>query len=165
MKLHVKSLFQNRLNLTQVTALAAILASPVWAATTSSPFTRYDINADGKISLEEFQAQGGLVKAFHDGDINRDLQLDKQELGQANTHNDRILSGKYIDDAWITAKVKTKLLQDDLVKGLSVNVETTQGTVQLSGWVDSAAQITQAANLTRTIGGVKNIRNDLLVKR
>ncbi|KVW95623.1 hypothetical protein ABW22_09890 [Thiobacillus denitrificans] len=97
--------------------------------------------------------------------MNRDLQLDTDELVNASVHNERILSGKYIEDAWITTKVKAMLLKNDIVKGLSVNVETTQSTVQLSGWVDSVAQIAEVENVTRNIEGVKHVRNDLLIKR
>ena len=143
----------------------SVISASALAVPTMPGFKTYDRNGDGKISLEEFQAQGGPVKAFHDADINRDLQLDMDELANASVHNERILPGKYIEDAWITTKVKAVLLKNDIVKGLSVNVETSQGTVQLSGWVDSAAQIAQAENVTRSVEGVKHVRNDLLIKR
>lgn len=107
------------------------------------------------------------MKAFHEADGNRDLQLSQVEfeLAQTRAHNDRILPGKYLDDAWITAKVKTVLLKDEIVKGLNVNVETTQGTVQLSGWVADEKQIAQAVHIARGIDGVKRVRNDLQIKR
>lgn len=161
----MKTLTQPMLNLTLSVALSAITASSAMAGIAAPAFNAYDSNTDGMISLEEFQAQGGLIKAFHEGDSNRDLQLNKDELANASAGNERIMSGKYIDDAWITAKVKTMLLKDDIVKGLSVNVETNKGMVQLSGWVNNEAQITQAEQLARSIEGVKSVRNDLQVNK
>lgn len=158
-------LTQSMLSLALATALGATTAPSAMAGIAAPTFNAYDSNADGSISLEEFQAQGGLVKAFHEGDINRDLSLSKDELAKANAGNDRIMSGKYIDDAWITAKVKTMLLKDDIVKGLSVNVETRKGMVQLSGWVNDEAQITQAEHVALSIDGVKSVRNDLQINK
>ena len=157
-------------NLMRTSALAAlsiVCAPALFAAAQAAPsFTAYDSNADGNISLEEFQAQGGSVKTFHEVDANRDLQLSKDELAQASAATrDRTLPGKYLDDAWITAKVKALLLKDEIVKGLNVNVETTKGTVQLSGWVSDEKQIAQAEQIARGIEGVKQVRNDLQIKR
>ena len=145
--------------------LGAFTATSPMAGLVHPPFSAYDSDADGAISLEEFQAQGGLVKSFHDSDINRDLSLSEDELANASASTDRIMSTQYVDDAWITAKVKTMLLKDDLVRGLSVNVETRKGMVQLSGWVNHALQIDQAERVARSIDGVKSVRNDLLLNK
>ena len=161
----MKTLTLSMLSLALAAALSASTATSAMAGIVAPTFNAHDSNADGMISLEEFQAQGGLVKAFHEGDINRDLRLNQDELIQASANNDRIMSGKYIDDAWITAKVKTMLLKDDIVKGLSVNVETRKGMVQLSGWVNDEAQITQAEQVARSIDGVKSVRNELQINK
>ena len=73
-------------------------------------------------------------------------------------------AGKYVDDAWITAKVKTMLLRDEGVKGLDINVATHMGTVQLAGWVDDSMQVAQAENIARSVEGVTGVRNDLQFK-
>ncbi|MEP6663366.1 MAG: BON domain-containing protein [Verrucomicrobiota bacterium] len=73
-------------------------------------------------------------------------------------------TGVAIDDAAITTKVKTELLADPDVKGLAVNVETFNGRVQLSGFVDSMAQKNKAAQVARRVNGVQWVKNDLVVK-
>ena len=72
--------------------------------------------------------------------------------------------GTEIDDTAITTKVKTALLADDYVKGLDIKVETRKGVVQLSGYVDSQAQIDKAVAITKGIKGVKNVDNKMMVK-
>ena len=57
------------------------------------------------------------------------------------------------------------LLKDEGLKGLDVNVETHKGTVQLAGWVSQPGQIIQAEKVARSIEGVKEVRNDLQIKR
>ncbi len=161
----MKMLAQSMLILILVATLGAFTATAPMAGLVAPPFNAYDSNADGAISMEEFQAQGGLVKSFHDSDMNRDLSLSKDELAAASASTDRIMSTRFIDDAWITAKVKTMLLKDDIVKGLSVNVETSKGMVQLSGWVNHAFQIDQAERVARSINGVKSVRNDLQLNK
>lgn len=73
-------------------------------------------------------------------------------------------TGEYIDDASLTAKVKTALIEDKDVKALDVNVETFRGTVQLSGFADSQAQIDRAVVVTKGVKGVKEVKNSLRVK-
>ncbi len=46
-------------------------------------------------------------------------------------------AGEYIDDTWITTRVKAALVGDDQVRATEVNVETFKGVVQLSGFVTS----------------------------
>ncbi len=159
----MKSLHAHLLTLALAGVLSAASASAL-AVPATPGFKTYDSNGDGKISLEEFQAQGGPVKAFHDADINRDLLLDTDELANASVRNERVLPSEYIEDAWITTKVKAVLLKNDVMKGLGVNVETSQGTVQLSGWVDTPDQIARAEKIAHGVEGVKAVRNDLQIK-
>lgn len=73
-------------------------------------------------------------------------------------------TGEYIDDTWITTKVKAALLEDPQVKSAEVNVETFKGTVQLSGFVSSNAAMQQAVKVTRGIQGVTAVKNDMRIK-
>jgi len=72
--------------------------------------------------------------------------------------------GTEIDDTMITAKVKSALLADPDIKSLDLQVETRKGTAQLSGFVNSQAQIDRAMTVTRAVEGVKNVENKLSVK-
>ena len=69
-----------------------------------------------------------------------------------------------MDDSVITTKVKAAIVNDLALKGLQINVKTYQGVVQLSGFVDSAANADRAASDARTVTGVTDVRNDLIVK-
>jgi hyperosmotically inducible periplasmic protein len=72
--------------------------------------------------------------------------------------------GTEIDDSIITAKVKSKLLADQDIKGFDLKVETHKGDVQLSGFVDNQAQIDHAMMITRSVEGVKNVDNRVSLK-
>lgn len=161
----MKSINQSILNLTLAGALGAFTASSALAAPMMPRFQVADSNGDGMVSLDEFQAKGGYEQAFDEGDANRDKRLNSAEYAKAIANNDRIKADKYVDDAWITAKVKALLLKDEGVKGLDVNIETHKGMVQLAGWVNSPEQIAQAEKIARSVEGVKDVKNDLMVKR
>lgn len=73
-------------------------------------------------------------------------------------------TGQYMDDTAITAKVKSAIFNDASLKSAEINVETFKGVVQLSGFVNSAADIQHAAQLVQGISGVRSVRNDMRLK-
>ena len=73
-------------------------------------------------------------------------------------------TGEYVDDSMITAKVKSAILNEPTLKVAEINVETFKGTVQLSGFVASQAAATKAVEVTRAVGGVKSVKNDMRIK-
>lgn len=73
-------------------------------------------------------------------------------------------TGEYIDDAVITTKVKAAILQEETLKVTEINVETFKGVVQLSGFVNSQADINTAVRVASGINGVKSVKNDMRLK-
>lgn len=73
-------------------------------------------------------------------------------------------TGEYLDDATITSKVKAALLKDEVVKGLDIQVETLKGTVQLSGFADTATEKQRAEAIARDVSGVRAVKNDIRLK-
>ena len=73
-------------------------------------------------------------------------------------------TGEYIDDASTTTKVKAAFVKDPLVKALDVKVDTFKGTVQLSGFVDTAEQKARAEQIAAGINGVTAVKNNITVK-
>jgi osmotically-inducible protein OsmY len=73
-------------------------------------------------------------------------------------------TGEYVDDSVITTKVKSLLAEDDFLKSFQIGVETFKGIVQLSGFVNSQKAVDRAVEITRSVKGVKSIKNDLIVK-
>jgi osmotically-inducible protein OsmY len=73
-------------------------------------------------------------------------------------------TGEYIDDSVITTKVKAAVLNEPTLKSAEINVETFKGVVQLSGFLNSQADITKAAEVARKVEGVTSVKNDMHVK-
>lgn len=71
--------------------------------------------------------------------------------------------GETVDDATITTRVKTALLNDPDVGGLRIDVDTTVGVVTLSGVVKNQAEAEKAIALARRIDGVKDVKSTLQV--
>ena len=74
-------------------------------------------------------------------------------------------AGEYIDDSVITTKVKSLLAGDDFLKSFQISVESHDGIVQLSGFVDSQKAVDKAVQISKSVEGVKSVRNDLIVKK
>lgn len=72
--------------------------------------------------------------------------------------------GRVIDDSVITGKVKAALIADSVTKAHQIKVETRQGEVLLSGFVDSREARSRAAELAREVEGVHAVKNSLEVR-
>jgi osmotically-inducible protein OsmY len=73
-------------------------------------------------------------------------------------------TGEYIDDATVTARVKTAIYQEPTLKVAQINVETLRGEVQLSGFVNTTDAKSRAGEVAREVKGVKSVNNDLQVR-
>jgi hypothetical protein len=73
--------------------------------------------------------------------------------------------GETIDDATITTRVKTSLLNDPDVGGLRIDVDTFKGVVTLSGSVKTKAEEAKAIAIARKIGGVTDVKSTLQVQQ
>ena len=84
-------------------------------------------------------------------------------LGCASTDT-RESTGEYVDDTVITTRVKTAIFNEPSLKVLQINVETYKSVVQLSGFVNSATDMSKALDVARDVPGVRSVRNDLRLK-
>jgi hyperosmotically inducible protein len=73
-------------------------------------------------------------------------------------------AGETIDDASITAAVKTKLAGEKISTLTKIDVDTNRGTVYLTGNVDDEAMKMKAASLAKQVKGVREVINNLKVK-
>lgn len=73
-------------------------------------------------------------------------------------------TGEYLDDTSITTRVKTNLLIHEDLSAVEVNVETFKGRVQLSGFVKSPDQKHRAGEIARSVKGVNEVVNDILIR-
>jgi hyperosmotically inducible periplasmic protein len=73
-------------------------------------------------------------------------------------------TGQYIDDSSITVKVKAAFVKDPVIKAFAVTVQTFKGVVQLSGFVNTAAEKEQAERVAAAVPGVTEVKNSIVVK-
>ncbi|MDE2235690.1 MAG: BON domain-containing protein [Gammaproteobacteria bacterium] len=72
-------------------------------------------------------------------------------------------AGSYMDDAYITSAVKTKLLGDIALKSFHIHVVTKERVVTLSGTVSSAELMDEAIKTAKSVDGVKDVVSDIKV--
>ena len=68
-----------------------------------------------------------------------------------------------IDDTGITMSVKGRLLDDPMVKGLQIDVDTRSGVVYLTGKVGSDTERQKAIQLATDTKGVRDVKSNLTV--
>lgn len=71
----------------------------------------------------------------------------------------------YVDDATVTARVKTALIKTPSVKASEIDVHTYRGVVTLDGVVDDEQMLLRAAKVARATPGVTSVHNTLQVAR
>ncbi len=73
-------------------------------------------------------------------------------------------TGTYVDDSWITTKVKSDLLAAKDVSSTHISVTTTNGVVTLTGTAATTQESNKAAEIARDVAGVKDVKNDIRVQ-
>lgn len=126
----------------------------------NSAFATLDKNSDGGLSRSEVASEKEIAKRFNRFDANKDGKLQEDEFLKAAQENDK----RVLADTAITTKVKSEFLITKGIPSTAISVETYEGKVQLSGFVESQEQIAAAAKVAKAIAGVKSVLNNLKVK-
>jgi hyperosmotically inducible protein len=79
---------------------------------------------------------------------------DRPQTTEAEEEGD---SAQPVNDTWITTKVKADLMATSDVPGTTIDVDTTNGTVKLSGTVASKTEADKAVSVAKNIKGVKSV--------
>ena len=118
-----------------------------WGSGRTSPLGRpaETIGTTGKIDIDKARAVGAEVVA--------------KTAEAANK------AGEVLSDGALTAKIKSKMALDDLVKARSIDVTTTNRVVTLRGTVTSAAEHDRAVQLSKETAGVTSVVDRLGVAR
>jgi hyperosmotically inducible periplasmic protein len=80
---------------------------------------------------------------------------------ESQTHES---TGQYVDDATITAKVKTQLLTTKDVSATDISVQTVAGVVDLSGFARSEQERRRAGEIAAAVPGVSQVHNDIRIR-
>lgn len=146
----------------------------IWTTYALSPYLRAN---DLKVSVDNGKV---TLTGTVDEDVNKDLakEIALGVKGITSVDNQILVKpdyappartadrsyGEVIDDATITAAIKSKLLWSKHTDGLSTEVSTTMGKVTLKGTADSAAAKDLAERLALDTRGVVAVNNQVVVK-
>lgn len=145
----------------------SVLTAKVKAALIEDPVTKArDINVETYRGVVQL---GGFVDTSEQksraGEIARDVGGVQEVRNDLRVSSPQATVGQVVDDSALTAAVKGKLIADQTMQSYKVNVETQKGVVQLTGFVDSADAKSRAADIARSVNGVRDVRNDLEVRQ
>jgi hyperosmotically inducible protein len=158
---------------TMIAFFIAVTSAPVFAITADMPdqniytkeFKLLDVNSNGKLSTTEIKKDelfddGGFAKA----DKNHNGSLSEDEYATFKSKVQQKESKQAASDSAITSKIKSKYLIEKNFKSFDVSVETKDGIVVLSGFVDNQSTKSRAGKIAASVKGVKAVSNGLIVK-
>jgi len=123
------------------------------------------VTLTGNIDSEEAKARALSLAKSTSGVVEvKDMIAVKRPGGDGDAPDPGRTVGVTIDDADTTIRVKSRLLEDPLVKGLRIDVDTRDGVVYLTGTVRSEDEKKQAIKLARETQGVKDVQANLTVQ-
>ena len=150
--------------------------SQIWTTYSLSPYLRAnDLKAsvdDGTATLTgtvNEDVSKDLAKQIALGvsgieKVDNQIEVDADYVSPARTSDERSF-GEVVDDATITASVKSKLLWSKNTDGLKMDVDTRMGTVTLLGNCDSGASKELAGRMAENTRGVVSVDNQLVVDK
>jgi hyperosmotically inducible periplasmic protein len=145
----------------------SVTTGRVKAALIADPVTKAH-----QIDVETFKGTVQL-NGFVDSSASKEraAEVAKTTEGVKSVHNNLTVKtadrsgGQVVDDGAITTKVKAALAGDSRTKAHQINIETHEGVVQLSGFVDNAEAKSTAEQLARAVDNVRSVDNELDVKK
>lgn len=146
-----------------IAASIVAFASGAWAQKSPSGNTGFDgldKNRDGYLSKQEVAGNKELEKRFAKFDGGKDGRWSVDDYIKANQDNDKRIAA----DSTITTKIKTKLLAEKGIPSTAISVETYEGTVTLTGTVETKDQVAKAGKIATGTSGVKKVDNKLAAK-
>lgn len=116
----------------------------------------------GNIGVSVYNGKVLLTgSATNQEEMDEAIRLAKNTRGVLGVHSEIKLQyvspSELATDAFVTQKVKLKLLADDSVHGLDIHVKTTKGVVYLTGEVHTIRERDQAIKIVREVGGVREV--------
>ncbi len=113
----------------------------------------------------ETSVQKDLAGAIAQGvtgirDVENGIRVDADETGTGDESGGFL---RTVKDATLTARVKSNLLWNRNTSGIDISVDSDNGTVTLSGTVDSAARRDLAVQIARNTKGVSEVISRLSV--
>ena len=144
-----------------------VLTAKVKSALISDPDIKsFDLQVETRKGVVQIS---GFVD--NSAQMDRALQVTRSVAGVVSVENKMSIKsgvtsvGGKIDDSIITTRIKSALLTDSAVKSSDIGVLTREGDVQLSGFVNSEAQIQRALEIARSTDGVKAVENRMSIKK
>jgi osmotically-inducible protein OsmY len=120
------------------------------------------VESDVERDLAEELARS--VEGIHNvkNELTIDSAVTASQTGQTADSAERSFSRK-VEDASLTARIKSQLLSNKNTGGLAIDVDTRNGKVTLSGRVDSDAEGELAEQIAHNTSGVRDVDNQLSV--
>lgn len=125
-------------------ALLTFAAAPAAGRATASPQTVTEKTVDGAEKTKDAVVKGTTVA------------VDKTKEGLSKT-------GDVMTDEWITGRVHARFVDEDLLKGSNISVDTHKHVVTLKGTVTGQAGRTQATKVAKGTEGVHSVVNRLTI--
>lgn len=95
--------------------------------------------------------------------VDNRITVDAETTGRVRVEGDRDF-GEVLEDASITASVKSRLLWSNVTDGLDIEVDTVDQRVTLSGAAETQAEKDMATRLATRTDGVRAVDNRIVVK-
>lgn len=151
-------------NVAQRTENAAERAADRTAAATSNVAQRTENATERAMHRTEKAAERGAARTERMVENAAAKTERAGEVVAAKTENAAEKTKENMADTVITTKIKADLFKEPDLKSLAIHVETENGTVMLSGFVDSKAEADKAVRLAKGVKGVTNVKSSIKVK-
>jgi osmotically-inducible protein OsmY len=142
-----------------------ILTAFVWFAVAGAACTQKEAEEARDTAREGAATAAAEVQEAGDAAADKTREIAGRTADKAKEIVSDIATttGEAISDTWITAKVKAKFLDETLLEGSSVTVETDNHVVTLRGTVASVDAKSRAAAIASGTEGVTRVINHLVV--